>query len=579
MGSFSRRLFQFIKRPSFLAFVYFTVLTCVMTYPVIFRMNEMIGGGGGDGTYFVWLVSWYQKAIFELKISPFFNPYLNYPQGWYLASTDIAPAMVALAMPGNLMFGPVWGYNFSMLASFILSGWGMYLWIRNLTKDSLAGLVAGMIYAFLPFHMAHYIIGHFSLSGMQWFPFYFWGLYNLLKQERFSWKPVLLASFSIFLIGLTAPYYVYMTALISVVFVLGFGLFRGYKHLKDPVFWKSSLIFGALAVVLVGISMLPYLGLNVQNGLASRSVEYASEYSASPTDFVIPSIKQFLWGNWIGNHFSHGIWQESTLYIGAVTFLLVVIGLVKRRQVSHPQLLGIALLVAASAFMLALGIDPHWLGDKIMSLPRILQPIFHRTAMPEIHLPAYYLFIYLPFFSKMRVMMRFGVFTLVFFSVMAGLGANALLKPLLTRNRRWVTAVLLILVFIDFYPGPLQLAPIVASPADYWLAAQPDTGAVARFPFGQEVDQSPVYATMINQKPYVGGFFNANQPEQYTRIAPVMNGFPSVESVALLKQLGVAYVIVDSSQYSNFPDVDKTIQLLGLRSLHVGGPNYIYGVP
>ena len=579
MQAFLRRFLQFVKRPSFLAFVYFTILTCVMTYPVIFRMNEIIGGGGGDGTYFVWLVGWYQKAIFGLKISPFFNPYLNYPQGWYLASTDITPAMVALALPGSMAFGPAWGYNFSMLASFVLSGWGMYLWIRDLTKDNSAGLVAGMIYAFLPFHMAHYIIGHLSLSGMQWFPFYFWGVYKLLRQERFSWKPVLLASVSIFLIGLTSPYYVYMTMLMTAVFVVGFVIFKGYKRLKALDFWKGLLIFGASAIVLVGISMLPYLRLNAQSGLTTRSAEYASEYSASPTDFVLPSIKQFLWGKWIDDHFSPETWQESTLYIGAVTFVLAVIAWVKRRRVSHPQLLSIALLVAATAFVLALGIDPHWLGNKIVSLPRVLQPIFHRTAMPEIHLPAYYLFMRLPFFSKMRVMMRFGLFTLIFFSLMAGLGANALLSSYSSRTKRWISAGLLILVFIDFYPGVLQLAPNDASPVDYWLAAQPDTGAVARFPFSDEVNQSPVYATLINQKPYLGGYFNANQPEQYVRIVPVMEAFPSAESAALLKQLGVAYVIVDSSQYSNFSGVDKTIQSLGLRLLHVSGSDYIYGPP
>ncbi len=579
MRSFLRRFFQFVSKPSFLALVYFAGLTCVMTYPVIFRMNELIGGGGGDGTYFIWLVGWYQKAIFSLKISPFFNPFMNYPQGWNLATTDITPGMVALALPGSLLFGPAWGYNFSMLASFALSGWGMYLWIRDLTKDNSAGLVAGTIYGFLPFHMAHYIIGHLSLSGMQWFPFYFWGLYKLLSQERFSWKPVLLASISIFLIGLTSPYYVYMTALISAVFVVGFLIFRGYSRLKNGALWQSVLVFGALAAVLVGISMLPYLRLNAQSGLATRSVEYASEYSASPTDFVLPSIKQFLWGKWIDDRFSPEIWHESTLYIGAVTFILAIIAWVKRRQVSHPQLLSIALLSALVAFVLALGIDPHWLGSKIVSLPRALQPVFHTTIVPEIHLPAYYLFLYLPFFSKMRVMMRFGLFTLVFFSAMAGLGTDALLKSFSPRYKRAITAGLLILIFIDFYPGPLQLAPNDASPADYWLAAQPNTGSVARFPFSQEADQTPVYATLINQKPYLGGYFNANQPEQYVRITPVMNGFPSTDSVELLKQLGVAYVIVDSTQYSNFPEVDKTIQSLGLRLLQVSGSDYVYGLP
>ena len=578
MKWFLQRLLSWVKRPSFLAFLYFALMTCVMTYPVIFRMNELIGGGGGDGTYFVWLVDWYQKAIFKLHISPFFNPFLNYPQGWNLASTDVTPAMAIIGLPGSLLFGPVWGYNFSSLASFVLAGWGMYLWVRDLTKNDPAGLVAGTIYAFVPFHMAHYIIGHLSLTGIQWFPFYFWGLYKLLTQEHFSWKPILLASLSIFLIGLTSPYYVYMTVLITAVLLFGFIIFKGYVRLRTPAFWKSALGFGALAGVLVAVSMVPYLRLNAESGLTTRSVEYASTYSASPTDFVIPSIFQFLWGKSIDRIFNPDIWQESTLYIGAVTFVLTVIVWVLWKKISQRQLLVVSLLVAVTAFVLALGIDPHWLGKKIVSLPAFLQPIFHRTDLPEIHLPTYYLFMHLPFFSKMRVMMRFGLFTLVFFSVMAGLGANELLNSRSSRTRKWIAAGLLVLIFIDFYPGPLQMAPLKADPADYWLASQPNIGAVARFPFVDESSQSGVYATIVNQKPYIGGFFNANSPEQFTRITPTMETFPSPESVDLLRQLGVAYVIVDSTQYPDYAEMDQAIQLRGLQLLQVSGTTYVYGL-
>ncbi len=569
-----------MRRPSFWAFAYFVLLTIVMTYPLVFRMKEVIGGGGGDGTYFIWLVRWYQKALFELKISPFFNPYLNYPQGWNLASTDITPAMVALALPGGMLFGPTWGYNFAMFMSFVLSGWGMYLWIKDLTKDDLAGLVAGTIFAFIPFHMAHVIIGHLSLAGTQWFPFYFWGLYDLLKQEKFTWKPVLMAVISIGLIGLTSPYYVYMTILITVIFLLGFIIFKGYKGLRNIEFWKSILVFSLLSALVVGLAMLPYLNFNEQSGLASRSVEYVSEYSASPTDYVIPSIHQFLWGKWIDDHFSPEYWQESTLYIGLVTFALSIFAWVKRRELLHSEILSITTLVAFCAFVLSLGIDPHWLGRKIVSLPLVLQSIFHHTQMPEIYLPAYYLFRYLPFFSKMRVMMRFGLFTLIPFSLMAGLGAHMLLKKHPQNVRRWIAAGLLMLVFIDFYPGPLKgFASVVARPVDYWLGTQPNTGAVVQFPFNQESDQSQVYDTLVSQKPFIGGFFNANQPEQYKRIQTVMDDFPSLESATLIGQLDVAYVVVDSSQYPDYIKVDRDIQSYGLILLHISESEYVYGWP
>ena len=287
--------------------------------------------------------------------------------------------MVALALPGSLLFGPTWGYNFAMLLSFILSGWGMYLWVKHLTDDPFAGLVAGTVFAFLPFRMVHFLVGHLSLAGTQWFPFYFWGLFDLLKQEKFSWKPVLMAGIAAGLIGMTSPYYVYMTILISGVFLVGFIIFKGYKRLKYAVFWKSLLAFGLLAGAAGGAFDAAVSRLNSQNGLASRSADYLNRYSASPTDYVIPSIKQFLWGKWIDNTFSPEIFQESTLYIGAVAFVLAVFAWIKRRQFRHPELADIAILVAAAGFVLSLGIQLHWLGKIVVSLPRFLQPIFHRT--------------------------------------------------------------------------------------------------------------------------------------------------------------------------------------------------------
>ena len=175
--------------------------------------------------------------------------------------------------------------------------------------------------------------------------------------------------------------------------------------------------------------------------------------------------------------------------------------------------------------------------------------------------------------------MRFGLFTLIFTSMMAGLGAYVLTRDSSIKVKRWVGIALLVLVFIDFYPGVLtKWRPTQARPVDTWLAAQP-YGAVAQFPFDEESDQGLVYDTLVNQKAFLGGYFNANQPEQYTRIQPVMETFPSWESVALLKQLGITYVVVDSPRYSDYTSTDQSIQALGLTLVHISDTEYVYTIP
>ena len=146
------------------------------------------------------------------------------------------------------------------------------------------------------------------------------------------------------------------------------------------------------------------------------------------------------------------------------------------------------------------------LGRIVVSLPGFLQPIFHRTDMPTIYFPAYYLYRYMPLFDKMRVMMRFGLFTLIFTSLMAGLGAYLLTKRPPPKSNAGSRIGLLVLVFVDFYPGFLKdIRPIPTRPVDTWLATQPNTGALAQFPFDEESSQSQVLLHAGSSETLPGG--------------------------------------------------------------------------
>jgi len=65
--------------------------------------------------------------------------------------------MVALALPGSLLVSPTFGYNFAMLLSFILSGWGMYLWVKTPTGDSWPGWCGERLCLICHFRMVHFV--------------------------------------------------------------------------------------------------------------------------------------------------------------------------------------------------------------------------------------------------------------------------------------------------------------------------------------------------------------------------------------------------------------------------------------
>jgi hypothetical protein len=71
----------------------------------------------------------------------------------------------ALARP----LGPVAAYNFLVLSSFPLAAAAAYLLARYVLDSHLGAMVAGLAYAFLPFHVAQ-ATGHPHVAQTQWLP-------------------------------------------------------------------------------------------------------------------------------------------------------------------------------------------------------------------------------------------------------------------------------------------------------------------------------------------------------------------------------------------------------------------------
>jgi len=562
------------------AFLYYCLATVFMTYPLAFQMTKSIIGGWGDDIYFVWLIRWYQKVFFEGDWHPFFNPWMNYPQGWNLSTTDTSLSSALPGIPFSLVLGPVAGYNIAMLLTFVLSGFFMYLWVRSLMKSNLAGLLAGTIYAFVPDHIARLVAGHLNMATLYWFPLYFWGLYNLLRAGiKFDWKSILLTGFALGAIAFISMYYLYMTLLFTVVFVLVYLIVSRFKVLREKNFWLQIGAAALISLPFLYFSLRPFVTLSAAGGLSSRSVEYAAMYSASPTDFFLPSSDHFLFGAPLSKVFDRSLWMEGSLYIGLVGMVLGIIAIVRNKKSEHRWLIWSALAVMVTSFVLALGINLHWNNQDVIShIPAFLQPVLHRSET-LIFLPSNWLFQHLPFYDKMRALMRFGLFVLIFVPVLAGIGYDQISKRLSLGRQRLLAAGLIAVVLFEFYPGSYaaQLSQPAPRPVDLWLAGQPGKGAVAPMPFSTATDQAQLYYTLFYNKPFVGGFFNANQPEQYVNISPVLDNFPDANSVELLRRLKVEYIVVDTTLYSDLSSVQHTMEQLGLVRITVQGDQEVWG--
>ncbi len=558
----------------FLAAAFYLLIALLVTFPLILHFRDSIIGGYGDGLYFSWLVRWYQKVIFEGGASPFFNPLMNFPEGWNLSTTDTALASTLPGVPFSLVWGPLAGYNIAMWITFMLSGLTMYIWVHHLTKSRTAALLAGTIYAFLPYRIAHFQAGHLNLSGTAWFPLYFMGLYEILRTSKhWHWAASITTALSLGLIALSSMYYLYFTLLMTVVFIFSYFIFANRKIFIEKWFWLRAVVTAIFSLPLLYLALKPFLSLSNQGGLADRSLEYASQYSASPTDFFAFASNHFLFGEWSSRLFDHSLWMESSLYIGLVSLILVGVAIWQHKKISDQKILAIALVMMITAFILALGPQLHW-NNKLVEF--VSPTSGQRTPIP---LPAALLFEYLPFFSKMRAVMRIGIFTLVFSTLAAGLGAHWLMTRFKLPQRRLVAALLILLALFEFFPGSMRpsLEKTEARPVDFWLADQPAIGAVVQMPFEYSTDQAQIFYTLTHHKAITGGFFNANQPPQYQYLQTVLASFPDERSIATLREYQVAYVVINPAHYDKFDSVQAELFKNGLALLTEQNGIHVYG--
>lgn len=559
------------------ALVVYALLALGFTWPLATALGTSVVGWAGDNYYFVWLIGWYEEALIRLQRSPLVAPHLNYPEGWHLAGNELTPAMVLPALPVSLAGGPVLAYNLVLLASFVLSGLGVYLWVWRLTRRQWPALLAGVAFAFLPYRMSH-LLGHLNLMGTQWLPFYFMSLEGLARRRRRSPGHIAVALVFLGLIGLTSQYYLYMTLVLSVVFAAAWLLLANRPGPGRAVAGGRLAVLALLALPVALVTAAPYVQLQRSGQGLRHTLEEARYWSASPTDFVLPSPRHPIWGDWVRQRFGRARWIEQTLYLGAAAGALATVGLaaaMRRPRWRRPALaIGIG---AGAAFVLALGTDLHWLDQAVtVEVPAALRWLHphERTFLP---LPGYFLYRWLPYYGGMRVWMRYGIFVGMFASVLAGLGATTLLRRL--RGSAGLAAALLLaaLVGLDFAGGRQELTEVRGRPVDLWLAQQPGEGAVAEMPFYRVADPTRTYFTLVHGKPFVGGFFAAFAPEQYRAISPVMAGFPDAASVDLMRQLGVRYVVVDAAAY-DLPDLAETLAALGLERAVAAGNEVVYSL-
>src|SRR6185295_18715759 len=106
-----------------------------------------------------------------------------FPEPRTLAYSD------SMVVPGLMAAPLVWlgvhqllTTNLLLLSGFFFSGAAMFLLVWSLTRHVPAALVAGFVFAFLPYRFMHY--AHLELQMAQWMPLCLWALHRTITRGR-----------------------------------------------------------------------------------------------------------------------------------------------------------------------------------------------------------------------------------------------------------------------------------------------------------------------------------------------------------------------------------------------------------
>lgn len=545
------------------ALALYCALTAMMVTPLVLHPVSLTAGWEGDNLFCIRQFWWMKRAIVDLRQLPFFDPSSYFPIGHNVVNGELFPATTIPAIPITALWGPVVAYNITLLFTFVMTGFGTYIWVSRLTRSTEGAIVAGVIAAFLPYRFAH-LPGHLHMVSTHWIPWSLYAVDRFVERKSLARGAAIGVAFG--LVALSSWYYAYAIGLMLPLYAIVRS--RPWREHWTLLWWRGLLVGCAAAAVMILPFLVPYLRLRAAGGL-TRSFDQMELWSLNFYDFFLPNRLNSLWADFVLRSFPQEAegWVERGVSLGYTALALTAVAILARRR---PRALQAAIAVAVVSFFISLGPTLHSDDRQIVvpvsasvaalvakgvgvfpSLAQVQAQILAERVVP-IPLPAMFMFVFVPLTSGMRVMARFGVWTGLMTAALAGAGTQMVVAEVRrhTWRHRWVPALVvsglcaLVLVESRSDVPAIRLEPRAA---DLWLAQHPG-GAVVELPVEQIFRSAQDYYKTVHGHPTAfGPVGDGFMPAILWERRAALLDFPSDASIAALREWQVAYVLLTPS--------------------------------
>src|SRR5437868_1476120 len=142
-----------MKRPA-IAFLIYCGLTIALTFPLILSLGTSLPNDPGDPALNTWILWWNAHAV--PYTARWWNAPAFYPSPGALAFSENLLGLSVISTPLQwLGVGPQAAYNVVLMLTFPLCAIGAYLLGFEVTKREDAAFVAGLLFGFAPYRIAH----------------------------------------------------------------------------------------------------------------------------------------------------------------------------------------------------------------------------------------------------------------------------------------------------------------------------------------------------------------------------------------------------------------------------------------
>ena len=176
MGAWSRHLWVLLT---------YVLISLAMTWPLARYLSTQFAGQHLDARVFQWNNWWVKQAVLE-RLDLNRTDEIYYPVGASLSSHNLNWVSSFLSVPLSLLWGPVVAYNLMFLLTFVLAAFGMYLLVYDRVRRRDAAWIAGLVFAFFPYHVSGNWDGQMNLANTQWLPLVALFALRTLDRKRLS---------------------------------------------------------------------------------------------------------------------------------------------------------------------------------------------------------------------------------------------------------------------------------------------------------------------------------------------------------------------------------------------------------